>query len=66
MKKVMTSINLAPEVFEMFKAQAKEKGMDRGAYLTYLLHEKNNSKDFENQLKSIFLETLQKGIEKNG
>lgn len=64
MKKVATSINLAPEVFEMFKEQAKEKGLDRGAYLTFLLHEKNRSKDFENQLKGLFLEALEKGTER--
>lgn len=58
-KKVMTSLNLSPEVFEMFKKQAKEKGLDNGSYLTFLVHEKNKAKDFENQLKALFLNMLE-------
>lgn len=65
MKKITTSINLTPEVFEMFKEQAKEKGLDRGAYLTHLLHEKNNKNDFQKKLEGIFLEALKKGTEKD-
>lgn len=65
MKKVKTSMNLAPAVFKMFKEQAKAKGLDNGSYLTYLVHEKSNKKDFQKKLEGIFLDALQKGVKKD-
>lgn len=59
MNKIKTTLNLSPEVFEMFKEQAREKGLDNGSYLTYLVHEKNKEKAFENKLKELFLDLLE-------
>lgn len=65
MKKIKTSLNLSPEVFEMLKKQAKEKGLDRGAYVTHLLHEQSKKDEFQKKLESLFFELLEKGIKKD-
>lgn len=58
MNKVKTTLNLSPEVLEMFKQQAREKGLDNSSYLTYLVHEQNKQKEFQEQLKQLFLSML--------
>ncbi len=65
MKKIKTSLNLSPEVFEMLKEQAKGKGLDRGAYVTYLLHEQSKKDEFQKKLEGIFFEMLERGVIKD-
>lgn len=60
MNKIKTSFNLKPEVYEMFKEQAKEKGLDNGSYLTYLVHEQNKQKEFQEQVKQLIISMLKK------
>ncbi len=61
MDKVKITMNLSRNVFEMLKSQAKEKGLDRGAYVTYLLHEQSKKDELQRKLEGLFFELLEKG-----
>ena len=58
MNKIKTTISISPDVYDLFKKQAREKGLDNGSYLTYLVHEQNKQKEFQEQLKQLFLSML--------
>lgn len=60
MNKIKVTLTLSPEVLEMFKQQARGKGLDNGSYLTYLVHEQNKQKEFQEQLKELFLSMLKR------
>lgn len=58
--KIKVSLNLSPDVYDLLKKQAREKGLDNGSYITFLVHEKNREKEFQDQLKELFLSMLKR------